>query len=963
MPPEVQKAAEQYSRAVALDKAHKWNEAVPAYEEFLKLGAAAHLPARNLIEVNGRLTFLYQARGDQKRAEASMLRIVALDPKNPLVNAQIATLYHQQAKLPQAKEYADRALALKPTPATAAIAHHILGAIALVKQNPAEAEKEFSLAITAAPRNAQGYMDYAFALLQRNKTKEALVAAQRAALLAPTIVQPKLMIAGIYQDQKRLPDALIKYDEVLRVEPRNPIALYNRAAVLHRQGHAEEAITAYLVLLNVVPKSYDAHYNIAQLYYAIGNFQAARIHFLQAHNLAPTDTQALGSLALTEQKEAGRLLDQTQRRNEFAMAESHFREAQKLAPKNVLLLFGLGSLLEDMGRYDDAISIYRKRIGEAPKEIEAYRRIAQAYTKQRRVDSVVKTWREYRVQDPKNPLPYQEAATILENAGKMAEAIEEWKALLETKPQGGVAGNALNSMARDLVRLRRSAEAQSQFNAVLALDTTGSYAPKELRVAESAAVKSERLAAWRGIAALAQQENKPEDAIAAWQKVKAEEAVLSAKTGQYDSEPYLTIGRLYEQQQKWDQAAAEYRALLEVAPREANAYAQLGRLYESQNKADEAIAAYRQAATLSKTPLQDRMRIAQAYQRFNQPARAIAEYQALRLQSPKDVSLLTSLALALRQAGRDIDSLEVYDTLIKNEPNLLWVYDYKAIALMHLKRYPEAKALYISQVDKRPQIRQTYADLANVYKEEGKPNDFLTWLQPRFEKSPNNPVLMSVVLEEFLRQKRDEAGFAYLKGVVEQHRTQRPVLDAYVALLAERGKRTEAIGVYRQIAALAPKDVTAQLTLADALDQNTQKEEAAKVYQALLARPNLSAEERLNLHRRFAQRSVLQGDTEEAIRQYQQVLTANPKDFEATSEMAQTLVAARRENEAVPFYQKLAMEKAYPPEVRSAIFSRLGDIYAKQNRKPEAIAQYREALTLNPRDPAATEGLKRLGEK
>ena len=49
--------------------------------------------------------------------------------------------------------------------------------------------------------------------------------------------------------------------------------------------------------------------------------------------------------------------------------------------------------------------------------------------------------------------------------------------------------------------------------------------------------------------------------------------------------------------------------------------------------------------------------------------------------------------------------------------------------------------------------------------------------------------------------------------------------------------------------------------------------------------------------------------------------------------------------------------------MRADIFSKLGDLYAKQNHKPDAIAQYREALKLNPRDPAALEGLKRLGEK
>ncbi len=963
MPPEVQKAAEQYSRAVGFDKAHKWAEAVPAYEEFLKLAAAAHLPVRNLLEVNSRLAFLYQTRGDSKNFEAVLQRMVALDPKNPTILVQIATYYSQNSKFAQAKQVATRVLTLSPKPNIAALAHHVLGAIDMVQQKPAEAEKEFSQAIQLAPRNPQGYLDYAYALVQRKKNPEALAAAQKAANLAPTMVQPKLFIGGIYQEQNRLPEALAKYDDVLRAEPKNPIALYNRAVVLHRQGNAQDAISAYLSVLNVAPTSFDAHYNVAQLYYAISNFGAARVHFMQAHNLAPKEPRTLASLALTEQKEATRLLDPSQRKNEYGLAESHYREAVALAPKDRSLQFGIASLYEDMGRYDDAVGIYRKYVADSPKDIESYRRLAQVYTKQRKIDDIIKVWREYRFQDPRNPVSYQEAADMLEKTSKFDDAVAEWKAFLATMPKNGVASNAMNYMARDLVLLKRGDEAKATYRAILAMDASGKYAPKELQASEAAGVQAERLAALRGLAELAQAENKPDEVIAAWQQVKTEQAPLAKKTGRYDPEPYAAIAKLYEQQKKMELAIAEYRALLDVVPLDADAYAQLGRIYEGQNKVEEAVAAYRKAQTFSKTPIQDGLKVAQAYQRFNQLDKALAEYQSLRMKAPTDVTVLTAYALALRQAGRDMESIEVYDALSKADPRLLWVSDYKALALTRLKRYPEARALYTAQLDRNAQSRQTYADLANVYREEGKPDDFLAWVQPRFEKSPANLVLIAVVLDEYIRQKRGDAGFAYVKGVVAQHKTQRPVLDAYANTLAGRGKPAEALEVYRQIAALAPKDLAVQLTLAEQLDQNSQKDEAAKLYQSLIARPELPAEQRLNLRRRFAQRCVLQGDRDEAIRQYTEIVTAHPKDYEAISELALTLVAAGRDKDALPYYLKLSTEATYSPDARADLFSKIGDIYARQNRKQDAITQYHEALKLNPRDTGAVEGLKRLGEK
>jgi len=48
-----------------------------------------------------------------------------------------------------------------------------------------------------------------------------------------------------------------------------------------------------------------------------------------------------------------------QERREPTLAEKHYRAALEIEPDNVLAAFNLGTLLEDLGRLEDAITAYK----------------------------------------------------------------------------------------------------------------------------------------------------------------------------------------------------------------------------------------------------------------------------------------------------------------------------------------------------------------------------------------------------------------------------------------------------------------------------------------------------------------------------------------------------------------------------------------------------------------------------
>lgn len=926
--PAAQKAVAQYDRAAHLQRARKAPEAIAAYKTFLRLAAAAKFPPKGTLPA--------------------------------YVN--LAILYTEQRRFAEAKQAANRALELSPPPELAAPLHFALGNVALAKNDLTTAAKEFGLSARQAPKNAQAHLNLGFALARQKKYKPALAALERARKLQPKLTQAEFYIAALKQEMRDVPGAIAAYEVVLKEEPRHPQALLNRALLLHQLGKTQEAITTYLAALEVRPNSFAAHLNVGQLYYSLDNFTAAKQHFEAAHKLDPKNFRALTSLAYAQMQSAGALPNLTARDAGFKQAETTFKQALALAPKDTPTQSGLGFLYQRMGRYDDALAIFRKLRDAAPDDVTHTYQIAQTYTAQRNVERVLETWREYRARKPDDPVSYEEAARTLEAAGRYDQALAEWRLLLARKPDVGVTGGALAAMARDLIPLKRAAEARTQFQAVLALDSSGKGVAPKKRNVTLAALKAARMEALRGLARLAVSEGKTQEAVAWWNKVKEAEVAESVKTGHApDPQTYLEIARLYEQAKNLELAAEEYRALARVAPTDPTPHAKLAELYAKQGHLEQAIAAYRAAVERASDPTPYRLEIADLYRRNKQLDKALAEYEALRTENPNDIRIYDPLARAYEQAGQDEKALAAYEALAKREPTFRWVEGRKAVILTRLKRYDAARALYEKQQESNPDDLQVYADLANLYKLEGRPDAFLPWLKARFEKTPASGALLTALLDEFARQQKAEAGWAYLREAAEKRKTDRRFLESYAGLLAQRNRKADALEVARQIAAQNPKDIAAQSTLIAQLDANGKPEEATRINEALVALADLPVSQRTGLRRRLAQRYAKAGRSAEAIAQYQEIVKAVPTDFVSTLTLAQLLTEAGRYTDAASLYLNLSQQNSYPPEMRAQFLVRLGGVYEKQGVKADAIVQYREALKMSPQNAEAAAALKRLG--
>jgi len=119
-----------------------------------------------------------------------------------------------------------------------------------------------------------------------------------------------------------------------------------------------EAIAAYERVLEIDPKHAAAHINLGTLYY---------------------------------------------NRQDFVLAEKHYRDALAADPRYALAYFDLGNVLDETGRVQEAIQTYKAALQLAPTYADAHYNLALAYEKLREPRKALKHWQAYIKLDTTGP--------------------------------------------------------------------------------------------------------------------------------------------------------------------------------------------------------------------------------------------------------------------------------------------------------------------------------------------------------------------------------------------------------------------------------------------------------------------------------------------------------------------------------------------------------------------------------
>jgi predicted O-linked N-acetylglucosamine transferase (SPINDLY family) len=222
---------------------------------------------------------------------------------------------------------------------------------------------------------------------------------------------------------------LAELERAVRLDPHNAELLKTLGNAKKASGDSEGAIASYRRSLEISPHYLPALYNLGMTLHEMFRLDEAERCFRRVLELDPVDADALFHL--------GALLH---KRSELEEAAQIYRAALRRAPDNPHLWLALGAALaEQPGQIEESIRCLR----------EARRCLAQAIER-----------------DPKSPDARNALGNVLQEEGRLDDAIEQYRAAIAFSPDHAA---SYNNLGCALVRKGELAEAVGCLREVIRL--------------------------------------------------------------------------------------------------------------------------------------------------------------------------------------------------------------------------------------------------------------------------------------------------------------------------------------------------------------------------------------------------------------------------------------------------------------------------------------------------------------
>jgi tetratricopeptide (TPR) repeat protein len=254
-------------------------------------------------------------------------------------------------------------------------------------------------------------------------------------------------------------------NEITGLDPAFPGGQSVRAAVLLARGKRDAALEAGLKVLEQYPAERDAVPLVAGIYVGLRDDEAARDVLLRAVQTDPKLISARSMLAVI----ARRLSDN-------ALAETQYREIAKLVPRSAAPRINLALFLSGLDRLDEAEKVLRESIEADSKDIPRVLTLVEFLGERRGAEVAEKELNAQVASKPKAFALQLRLAAIDLGAGRMQEAENKLKAVIDNDSGGSSAALARAALIDLMLKANRRAEAEQLIAAALTRNSVDSTA-------------------------------------------------------------------------------------------------------------------------------------------------------------------------------------------------------------------------------------------------------------------------------------------------------------------------------------------------------------------------------------------------------------------------------------------------------------------------------------------------------
>lgn len=878
----------------------KYGEAIAYADEKLSV-------ADRSAEVWAKLGVAHEEQQLDEKALACFMVSIRLDQKNYEAHLGAARIYNKMKQAEKALELSKKAMEIKPTGeaswtyAQACIALNRVGEAKSALEKVAETDPSNMTAVRAL-----GNVFYS----EKNYTKA--VQYLKKAYTSKPDGETALDLANAYKIMGNIDTAAIFYKEASRDrKSAQPEATIELARIYVKKEKHEDAVEEF-------GKADQAKLTGRDLYdYAVsiekikGN-KDKMVELLEAS--IKKSGASSGNEVLSSKEKIGRYrLEQKRYQDALDMLED-VRKSKGDAKVDPEILFLIAEAYDGLRQRQKAIPMLEATIARDKKNVEAYARLADLYTKEKMADKAKATYEKLLSLQPNSPEVYMALGEYNLKAKKYDEAMKHFQKSF-TLDQKAAAAMGMMISAWELKKYDIARDA-----------------------AESALHKDNTL-------------REPQVVLA---KIYFQEKNYASSAGKLESllkddpknlELLELLAKCYEKQEKKDKLSEIDRRIIDIDKKNVDARLRLaqfsqasGDIKTAKGMLDELIVLQPKNSAILKSLYE----IALKTDEKKEAARYLGSYLKL---VPSDAALQKASGDLLYELNDKEGALSAYRIAIKLNPSIKGLYKRYAELVMDRKsggaaEQQEVINVLTAAVKAGEADAEIYATLGTIYKNKGSFPLAIDMYQKALQKDPKDvESLSSLAFCQEKAGKVSDAIISYEQAAVLNTgsvREYKSLGDLYM----KTGKKEQAVKAYRNFLEKTPEPAIAALVGNFEYDRKRYGD-AVKYFAMVKGTPAYDA----TLMERHADAALQAGNITDAEEIYRTLTVKAPKNPGPFKSLYEITLKAGRKKEAADYLEKYCALK--PLDASS--LQKSGDLQYELKNQAAAIAAYRNLLKADPK--------------
>lgn len=640
-----------------------------------------------------------------------------------------------------------------------------------------------------------------------------------------------------FVEKQQFQEALIEYQTLVKLDPRDDEAHY-QSAILHlKLGKAEDVGLAHQALLKVVglkPTRSDANLDLARLYLLADQPAMARLHADAVLAVEPThpDGHVLRGQSLVREgsiqegiaefykaleadpKHARGFLELARThvtQQNLAAAESVLRDALQANPRSAETRMAFGDVLAAEGRVSEAAEEYRRGLDVEPTGGALYMKLAILSQKQRRLDEAESIYRRWIEVLPGDAMAHVALAQFYRSTGRATEALTAYQRARQVDPSSELAHEALITFYLETNRIQ---EAGPEIDALLrqnpssvggrilharlkleqgdadqALSLLQEVARHEPR---SAAVHQSLGSVWARMGRLSQ-------AIAALEEART----LSPES----SDIRTNLAQIHLSQGAWYLAIKEGEEAIRFNPQYVPALRVLGDAHLLAGNVKRAEELVREMAEAFPHDPWVHQRLGVISRMQHRPTEAMAHFEQAIAENPQLIEALDQIVTILLSQGKAQQARERVGRQLAAFPGEPQLHNLLGQLWVQSHNFSEAEAAFKKAMSLNDTLLATYANLSDLYTRQGKVDHAIRQLETILAKDPRHVPTLTILGILYEQQEDVPRATARYEEALRLNPKSAPAANNLAWLLIERGGDKERALSYAEMAReVLPRD-------------------------------------------------------------------------------------------------------------------------------------------------------------